>query len=179
MLHGSSRRRGFSPRSRAKQSPDRIRDPGSIMEWPRQGEGSRDMIRLGISDHLHDIEAECDLGHIQHPQPRQRRPLDQPPFLGVHRRSRTPKLLAAPAFDLDKNEHFPVAANNIRLTPTLGPEISPQNFIAFSAQMRDGPIFSLAPELQMGSPRRIRGETACFEPPEQRSGDGSGRVHVS
>ncbi len=85
-------------------------------------------------DYLHDIEAEKNIGIVQHPQPSQAAAGNSFLFLSIDRFERPSEILAGPRFHFHENQGVVVAADDVDLAAAMAPKIAEKNFVAVTLQ---------------------------------------------
>jgi len=73
------------------------------------------------ADHLDHVEPETNLRVLQLLHITDRRPRQDVPFVAVNGLRRSAVYLSRPCFNLDKNEHFAVAAHEIEFIAAADP----------------------------------------------------------
>ncbi len=124
----------------------------------RVGQGKRvfDDADLGcssVNDDFDNVEAERDVGHLQHAQPGHRAADEQAAFFPVNGVERAAEILGRAGFDLDKNQGVAgfVATNEVDFPAAGTSEVAVKNFVAASGEGASREMFAAAAECEVGS----------------------------
>ena len=96
-------------------------------------------------DDFHNVEAERDIGIIQHAEPGQRAAGDVALLIGKKIVHRTPQCVAASALHFYKDKRVIIATDNIDLPAAAWFEIAVENFVTVSAEKFGGEFFAPRP----------------------------------
>ena len=101
---------------------------------------------------FHNIEAEEDIGIIQHPQPVEGAARYALPFLSIHSRERPAKIFPGTCFYFDEDERVVVATDDVDFAAASSFEVTIKNFVAPAPQEARGQFLavSAAPEVLRG-----------------------------
>ena len=113
-------------------------------------EGVLDEFQPGLfglgQDDLDHVEAEGDIGIVEHAQPGQGAARDAPLLIGVQTVHGPLPLIAAPAFHFDEDEGVVIATDQVDLSAARRLEIAIKNLVAFAFEKPGGQFFSARAE---------------------------------
>ena len=131
-----------------------------------------------VDDHLHDVEAEDEIGIIQQPQPGECAASDECLLFAIHGGGGRTVFAGASRFYFHKNEFISIAAHDIDFAAARGAEIPVEHLETASPKKFRRPLFAATAELvaeiflpisQAGEARRA---------PAENCGDGFRKAHV-
>ena len=113
-------------------------------------EGVLDEFQSGLfglgQDDLDHIEAEGDIGIIEHAQPGEGAARDAPLLIGVQAIHGPLLFIAAPTFHFDEDERVVMATNQVDLPAARRLEIAVKNLVAIAFEKPGGQLFSARAE---------------------------------
>src|SRR4051794_30520583 len=125
----------------------------SVNVWLRKREGVADQLdsRLFRTTHQHfdDIEAEKNVGIVEHAQPCERTARDAPLLVRGDRLERPPEFFASARFHFDEDKGVAITADEVELTAAAATKIPIQNFVAVPTKKAAREFFSGATSSQM------------------------------
>ena len=109
--------------------------------------------RVLSNNDFHDIEAEEDVGVIQHSQPVKAAARDAFLLLSINRCDRPAEILAGTRFYFYENQCVPIATNDVDLAAAASFEVAVENFVSVTPQEPAGQFLPAGAAPEMLRPR--------------------------
>ena len=127
-------------------------------------------------EHLHDVEAEFELGSSEEAKPLQSTALDEALFVGADGVGGSAKGCTRPCLHLNKSQCRFVSANQIDLASVGRTKVSVEHFTAIPGQPLRCEVFAEESDLGSSAGDAVRGrDVGSAERPARTSGDESGK----
>jgi hypothetical protein len=114
------------------------RDTSSVEIWLREWEGVlnqfKPRFRAIRNDDFHDIEAEKNIGVVEHAQPGQSAARNAFLFLPINGGNRPAKIFPRPCLYFHEHEGVVIAADNVDLTAAASLEVAVKDLVAVTPQ---------------------------------------------
>ena len=141
----------------------------SVNEWFGEAERVFDQLdpRLVFrQDDFDDIEAEENVGIIEHAQPGERAARDAAALLAANGFEGTAEVFARARFHFHENKRLAIAANDIDLAARSAAEVAIEDFVALAAEKTARQLFAARTALEM---RGTIAPEEMFQPLEKHS----------
>jgi hypothetical protein len=105
-----------------------------LREWERVLDQFKARFQVIRNDDFHDIEAEKDIGVIEHPQPGQAAARNSFLFLSINGGNRPSKIFPRARLHFDEHERVVITADNVDLAAAASLEVAVENLVAVTPQ---------------------------------------------
>src|SRR5207248_9808081 len=147
-------------------------------KWERVLDQFEAWARVLSNNDFHDVEAEENVGIIQHPQPAEAAAGNALFLFSIDCRNWASEILAGARLYFYKDQHVAVATDDVDLAAAASFEIAVENLVAFTPQESARQFLGVGAASEMLWPRRgLRGQKAVA-PPVRKNGDGTNKLGI-